>query len=333
MKKKLISYNDSLENIIHEIRTPMNAILGFAEILLQGNTNEHQRNFLELIKSNAYKLQEAINDMLEIAELEISKDLQTTSESEIQKQNNILKHKNILIAEDNEVNRALMKEIMIKFECNCEMAKDGIEAYSKAISGNFDLILMDIQMPEMDGIEATQKLRDEGYKKPIIALTAHVTEEYVKEAQKAGMNDYLSKPVNRKILKATLAKHLQQETKTQKTENSTTIINKNKLLEYIENNLDFLKELSEVFSKKLPERLGKIRSSIEANNPDELMKTAHALKGAADIFHSEKISELIRVLEKSGRDGSTNKAMESFNQLEELFVRFNHELKQIISSS
>jgi signal transduction histidine kinase/ActR/RegA family two-component response regulator len=109
----------------------------------------------------------------------------------------------ILLAEDNPVNQELLKIILTKAGYYVEVADNGIEAVEKysANPEKFDLIFMDIQMPEMDGTEATKAIRDRGFKTiPIIALTAHAIKGDREKYLEAGMNDYISKPVKKEII-------------------------------------------------------------------------------------------------------------------------------------
>ncbi|MGQ9569265.1 MAG: ATP-binding protein [Thermodesulfovibrionales bacterium] len=111
-----------------------------------------------------------------------------------------MKPVSILLVEDNPVNQELLKIILKKRGCLIEVANNGIEAVEKysANPEKFDLIFMDIQMPEMDGTEATKVLRDKGFKDiPIIALTAHAIKGDREKYLEAGMNDYISKPVKK----------------------------------------------------------------------------------------------------------------------------------------
>lgn len=114
-----------------------------------------------------------------------------------------VKPMSILLVEDNPVNQELLKIILKKFGCYVEVAANGREAVDKysADPEKFDIIFMDIQMPEMDGTEATKTIRDKGFKKvPIIALTAHAIKGDREKYLEAGMNDYISKPVKKEII-------------------------------------------------------------------------------------------------------------------------------------
>ncbi len=114
-----------------------------------------------------------------------------------------MKPVSILLVEDNPVNQELLKIILKKGGCLVEVANNGIEAIEKYSTNpeKFDLIFMDIQMPVMDGTEATKVLRDKGFKDiPIIALTAHAIKGDREKYLEAGMNDYISKPVKKEII-------------------------------------------------------------------------------------------------------------------------------------
>ncbi|NTW16791.1 MAG: response regulator, partial [Syntrophaceae bacterium] len=121
---------------------------------------------------------------------------------------------NILLAEDNIVNQNLVKIMLCKAGHKVALANNGREAIEKIslADDTFDLILMDVHMPEMDGMEATRIIRDKGYGDiPIIALTASVMEEDRIQCFKAGMDDYLAKPVKMQFLKEVLEKWAMQE--------------------------------------------------------------------------------------------------------------------------
>ena len=120
----------------------------------------------------------------------------------------------ILVAEDNVVNQKVACRILEKLGLRVDVAADGEAAFRAWSSGRYDLILMDCQMPIMDGYEATRKIRArEGTAEhiPIIALTAHAMKGADNECLSAGMDDYLSKPIDRERLRETLQRWLDDE--------------------------------------------------------------------------------------------------------------------------
>jgi PAS domain S-box-containing protein len=108
----------------------------------------------------------------------------------------MLKGMRILLAEDNLVNIMVARQLLAKWEVNLQVAKNGLEVLEILEKDTFDLILMDLHMPEMDGLEATNHIRKSGKMLPIIALTADALAETKEQATKAGMNDFVTKPFN-----------------------------------------------------------------------------------------------------------------------------------------
>jgi CheY-like chemotaxis protein len=106
-----------------------------------------------------------------------------------------------LVAEDSPDNQFVIQRFLkIGGAAGVDLAKDGLEAIDMARKNDYDVILMDIQMPELDGYEATRRLRAEGYKRPILALTAHAMPEEKLRSLAAGCDDHLTKPINRQLL-------------------------------------------------------------------------------------------------------------------------------------
>lgn len=122
-----------------------------------------------------------------------------------------VKGKSVLLVDDSEINRLLLNRILSNHQMVVTQAGNGEEAVKKASTSDFDVILMDVQMPIMDGRTATKTLRTGGYTKPIIALTAHAMKEDRDRCIEAGCNDYLTKPVDFEILFQTLAKYVFKE--------------------------------------------------------------------------------------------------------------------------
>ncbi len=114
----------------------------------------------------------------------------------------------VLLVEDNEVNRKVAVRLLTKLQVEVDTAVNGLEAVQKASENAYDLILMDCQMPEMDGYEATRVLRKQGISTPIVALTANALEGDREKCLACGMNDYLSKPIQAEKLRETLAQWL-----------------------------------------------------------------------------------------------------------------------------
>lgn len=119
-----------------------------------------------------------------------------------------LKNIHILVAEDSPDNQFIIREILLSKGASVQTVSNGLEAFREALKTPCDIVLMDIQMPEMDGYEATRCLREAGFKKPVIALTAHAMAEDRARTRAAGCNGHLTKPIDSKALVHTLEKFL-----------------------------------------------------------------------------------------------------------------------------
>ena len=114
----------------------------------------------------------------------------------------------VLVAEDNEINQIVAREIFKSYGLDVELAKDGMQAIEATKRSHFDIIFMDLQMPNMDGFEATKAIRLSGNSTPIIALTASVLKEDVEKARQMGSDSYISKPIDRREVTKVLQRFL-----------------------------------------------------------------------------------------------------------------------------
>lgn len=135
-------------------------------------------------------------------EFKIRKDTLKNKEKNIQ----LLSGIHVLLAEDSSDNQVLVRLVLTRQGATVDTAKNGVEAFKMGMAGNFDIILMDIQMPEMDGYESTRALREAGFKKPIVALTAHAMMEERARTLAAGCDGHLTKPLNQTELIETIVR-------------------------------------------------------------------------------------------------------------------------------
>lgn len=113
---------------------------------------------------------------------------------------------NILVAEDNFLNQKIIEVLIKRMGWTCSIVNDGVEVVEEYLKGGYDLILMDIDMPRMDGFEATSIIRSYNTAIPIIALTAYTENLFREKSVKAGMNHFLSKPYNKREIYDTIVK-------------------------------------------------------------------------------------------------------------------------------
>jgi CheY-like chemotaxis protein len=116
----------------------------------------------------------------------------------------------VLVVDDAPDNQQLLWRFLTKYGAIVDSAENGLQGYRKALAGEFDIVLMDLQMPEMDGYTATHKLRSAGFRKPIIALTAHAMTEVRQKCLNVGCTDHLPKPINPRELIGTIAQYTSQ---------------------------------------------------------------------------------------------------------------------------
>lgn len=258
----------------------------------------------------------------------------------------------VLVAEDVETNQVLAKALLNRMGLEVTITADGNEAVQKALSEKFDLILMDIQMPGMDGYEATKKLREQGIKTPIIALTAHVMKGDDKKCLEAGCNNYLAKPIDRQELIEKITKYLpaevknlaeevnsvksqvdeltklcsdsdQASTKAQSGEknsvdSSAYIINWDQLIGRLGDET-LIKEVVPIFLTDNKERFKMLTEAVKACDAKGIKLYAHAIKGAAANIGAQRLSDIADRLECAGRENNVEAVTPLFNMLKTEF--------------
>jgi PAS domain S-box-containing protein len=231
----------------------------------------------------------------------------------------------ILVVEDHPVNQKVLSHQLQGMGLDFSLAATGIEAIEQFKSNRFDLVLMDWQMPEMDGLEATRRIRRlEAERKarttPIIALTANANTGFREHCLAAGANDYLSKPYNESALLAVLTHWLPNEPlQRQAAPTAPTLIDTAALLERYQGNQALVDELASLFVSTTEASLATLREAIEQGDPSRCRKEAHALKGAAASVLARDIQQLAGEIEACGIDQDMSTAAGKLEQLETRF--------------
>ncbi|MBA3353836.1 MAG: response regulator [Blastocatellia bacterium] len=230
-----------------------------------------------------------------------------------------LSNKLVLIAEDNLVNQKVASHQLLKLGYRSDVVANGLEAVEALGRIRYDIVLMDCQMPEMDGFAATAEIRRiEGSDRhtPIIAMTANALAGDDKKCLDAGMDDYLSKPVKPELLHQKLLHWFaqteggpvvgQDEAATIGAERSGPVINKETLAGLRElqqpGDLDFVTELIDLYQESSTEQLGLLRTAIDDCNAAEVKRIAHLLKGSSANIGAEQIAEVCLEMEKTWAD-------------------------------
>ena len=186
-----------LTKISHEMRTPLNTILGFTELMSEDSVDPEQRDMLRRVSVSGASLLTMFNEMLAAldGETPFSETAAQPAVGEVRSSRRPLR---ILYADDHENNRMIVCAMLRQMGCECDTAEDGLEAVECVRFGDYDLVLMDILMPRMDGVEAARTIRalpDFRRRTPIVALTANTLDRQVRRYRAAGMEDCLAKPV------------------------------------------------------------------------------------------------------------------------------------------
>lgn len=233
----------------------------------------------------------------------------------------------ILLVEDNSVNRKFITSLLRKRGYILLEAFNGREAVESFKNEQLDLILMDIQMPEMDGVEATNAIRDLERETdshiPIIAMTAHAMKGDRERFLQAGMDGYISKPVQVNELLNTIEEINHSLMKNisgsagEKTliSQEESLIDKDNLMARIDNDMELLKELSDLFNEDSDRLLKSIHMSIQDNDLTLLERQAHTIKSSVSNFSKGPAFEVAHKLEFMARDRKLENVMEIFNLL------------------
>jgi len=254
----------------------------------------------------------------------------------------------VLLAEDNVVNQTLASHLLEKRSFNVTVVGDGNQALAAIERQRFDLILMDIQMPGKDGLEATQAIRSKEAGTtahlPIIALTAHAMKGDRERCIAAGMDAYISKPIRSKELFDTIDQVLNRRAaKTPQSEAASTsdaVFNEALLFERTEGSAEVCDLLVETFIKERPKHDAELRLALQRQNTDEVAVAAHGLKGAVANFTQGAALQATKTLESLARQGNLEATRDAYrnvtvelDRFEIALSNFSHRLRGLKSKA
>jgi CheY-like chemotaxis protein len=312
-------------------------ILDHAEFLLDSTLTRQQRDHLSRVRLAAQGLTANLQH-------EVDQKTITPNNSDDQNQEEwVIPCLHVLLAEDNPFTQKLMSRLLTQRNHSVDVAANGQEALEKFIDGQYDLILMDIRMPILDGIETAKAIRKhqkslKEKKIPIIAVTALAEEKDKKHIIAAGIDGYHGKPVRSKILNQEIIRVLgitpngnkmnraKRETKEQLVRLDIT-----SLLKTVDNDWSLIKEITDLFFTDAPKQMERIQTAISTDDTNELLEAAHSLKGAAGAFGDSIVYDLAYELEQLGRSNSIVSAQESHNLLNEALDSMEENLQTILA--
>jgi len=230
----------------------------------------------------------------------------------------------ILVVEDNLVNQELTSIFLNMLNCDSDLANNGEEALLKLSQQSYDLVLMDIQMPKMDGIAATLEIRKDDTTTPIIAMSAHALSKEKEKCFNIGMNDYIAKPFKVEELRAIIVKHthttLKRETESNNvyTTNNVTLTNKNPyqdrfkyLLEVTDGNKQLAQELLLLFKEELSKFCTNMDLGFQSNNRLIIQKQLHKIKPNLQLLD---LKELYQICDLMSELLDVNASMQELEQ-------------------
>jgi len=237
----------------------------------------------------------------------------------------------ILLAEDNAVNRQLARRLLEKRGYTVIIAKNGIEALAAVEREEIDMVLMDVQMPEMDGLEAIRAIRSNEKKSkrhlPIISLTAHVMKGDREKCIEAGADDYIPKPIQPANLFAAMERMPPSERDPEPDVAAPAISDSFNaaLLERVQGDRELLAEIVQLFESGLPAILQGLRESIARKEAAEIARTAHMLKGSVGNFGRGSAFRALEEMESFAKENDMAQAAKTF-------VLVERELKELLAT-
>jgi CheY-like chemotaxis protein len=247
----------------------------------------------------------------------------------------------ILLAEDNLVNQKLAVTLLQKAGHSVVVASNGQEAIDKFIQSEFDVVLMDVQMPEVDGFEATFQIRklqtQAQHRVPIIALTAHASAADRKRCLAAGMDEYISKPFRSaelyELIESQTGYRSKIETASggQAEAKAVRLVDWAHAFETVGGDHQLLHELIKVFLKDRDSLVDNIRNALESDNDKELRLSAHSIKGALTHLGARESAELAMKMESLASKQDINSARSVFEKFASSLEPLTAELKEFVS--
>jgi CheY-like chemotaxis protein/HPt (histidine-containing phosphotransfer) domain-containing protein len=234
----------------------------------------------------------------------------------------------ILVAEDNPVNQRVAVGLLERHGHSVAVANNGREAVEAVKRERFDVVLMDVQMPEMGGFEATAAIRasEDGAatRLPIIAMTAHAMAGDRERCLQAGMDEYVTKPVRpaellrviESLVRPTASGRDGQPPSPSIPDGAETeLMDEAELRRITDGNVELMCQLAQIFLEDYPGRVEEIRAAIAGSNAEALRRAAHTLKGAAGVLAARRVVEMARKLESMGREADLASALGTYEAL------------------
>ncbi len=230
---------------------------------------------------------------------------------------------NVLVAEDNQINQAIIKEVLSGFGWNYQLVSNGKEAVEAVKNNNYDVILMDVMMPVMDGLEATERIKalPEKSKIPVVALTASVTEADLQKVFQAGMDAYIPKPIKIIDLKNTILNLISPD---QWREVRRECIDMKEVKKHIDDMELYHQTIIPVFIKDLRQNLSTMGKTIKEGNHEQIAALSHAIKPGCHYAGAVVLAQRIEKIEMMAK---MNQPME---KIQSVFEEYKAEAERVL---
>lgn len=244
----------------------------------------------------------------------------------------------ILLAEDNPVNQTVALRMLERMGHTVSLVENGKEAIETLKLASFDLVLMDVQMPLMDGFEATRALREwektAGKHVPVIAMTAYALKGDEEKCLEAGMDGYIPKPISAQHLYDVIEGMMDQSEKLEEkplvTVQKRGILDKQVILDRVGGDVELLKEIVDLFLQDYPPLVAQIKDALQEGDYQLLEKSAHTLKGSVGNFGADSVVQAALNLENMGRNKQMGEVPQFLTNLEKEIKRLREELVDFI---
>jgi CheY-like chemotaxis protein len=308
-----------LTEISYQIRTPLNSIIGFSSAMLETEKTEKGIIFLQAIKSSGEKIVQILDEKLGL-QMDANNFVQENIKAPIKKIhfNEIVKMK-ILLVEDNVLNIKLIEHLFSEYGMNSDIALNGKLALELLEQKEYDLILMDIEMPDMNGYETTKHIREVLESNvPIIALTAHALPGEREKCLEMGMNEYISKPIDASKLFESIYETLRKSIASQMetVQEIGHVTNLQNLKETMHGRKAAIKEMLGYLLEQVPIYLKDLNEAVERTTYPDIAKLAHKIKSAILIMGAKHLEPLLNEIElKAKNNNDIDKIISLNNEL------------------
>ncbi len=337
--------NKFFANMSHNIRTPMNSIVGFAEVLTQEELSDEQLKFAGTIHESALDLLGIIDKMIVQAttqpgapedeptvrhskpkqrsvqqatqpepqnEIAPTAELPETTPQEQQPEDK----PHVLVVDDIIENRMLLEVLLRKNGYQITVCSSGEQAVEFAAKDNFDVILMDIKMSDMDGLEATKSIKRSGpnSKTPVLAMTASTEGGTELTCLEAGCDDYIAKPIKKEILLRKIQRFIEQERQARNAHQGGDISS------FLVDKPDYHRTI-DMFVNNLPDRINEMQNALDEGNLQDLAFKIHALKGLGGFAGFPIYTERAKSLEQSIQNDDLSDVRQQLDELVQLCMR------------